>query len=76
MKASIVHDEHGGIISISKSQNLKEAGSKFTKVGMIPGKGQQIVEVELSGELEKTPLRDLHRTHRVDVANAKLVKRS
>ena len=76
MKASIVHDEHGEIISISKLGNLKEAGSKFTNVGMVPGKGQRLVEVDLSGDTEKKSLQDLHRDYRVDIATFKLVKRS
>jgi hypothetical protein len=38
MKATILHDEHGKVIAVSKIGDLKEAGSKFTKVGMIPGK--------------------------------------
>ena len=76
MKASIVHDEHGEIVSISRIGNLKEAGSKFTKVGMVPGRGQRLVEIELSGEAEKAPAQELHRDYRVDVATAKLVKRS
>ena len=75
MKASIVHDEHGEIISVSKIANLKEAGSKFTKVGMVPGRGQRLVEVELSGGAEKKALVDLHREYRVDLATFKLVKR-
>jgi hypothetical protein len=76
MKASIVHDEHGEIVSISKVGNLKEAGSKFTSVAMVPGKGQRLVEVDLSGDTEKKSLQDLHRDYRVDITTFKLVKRS
>ena len=76
MKVNIVHDEHGEIVSISKVANLKEAGSKFTRVGMVPGRGQQLVEVELSGETEKKPLHELHRNYRVETTTSKLVKRS
>src|ERR1017187_1818440 len=48
MKASILHDEHGRILSISKAVDLKASGSKFTSFGMMPGAGQQMVGVELS----------------------------
>ena len=75
MKASVVHDEHGEIISISRVGNLKEAGSKFSKVGMVPGKGQRLVEVDLGGDTEKKSLQDLHRDYRVDTTTSKLVKR-
>jgi hypothetical protein len=74
MKTTILHDEHGRIVSVSKVGDLKAAGSKFTKVGMIPGPGQKLVEIELSDEDEKLPLSELHGLYRVDVASAKLVK--
>lgn len=74
MKASILHDEHGKIIAISKAAHLKKAGSKFTSVGMVPGPGQRMIEVELGAEDDARPLRELHTAYRVDVANSKLVK--
>ena len=36
MKATVVHDENGRIIAISKAVDLEEAGSKFTRAGIIP----------------------------------------
>jgi hypothetical protein len=75
MKSTILHDEHGEIIAISKIGSLKEAGSKFVKVGMVPGAGQRALEIELSGEQEKQTLRDLHAEYRVDVATSKLIKK-
>jgi hypothetical protein len=74
MKTTILHDEHGKILSVSKVGDLKAAGSKFTKVGMVPGPGQKLAEIELSGEDEKLPMSELHARYRVDVASAKLVK--
>jgi hypothetical protein len=74
MKASILHDEHGKIIAISKIGDLKHAGSKFMKVGMVAGKGQRIVETELSAEDSARPLRELHEAYYVDVATSKLAK--
>ena len=50
MKATILYDEAGTILSIAKIGNLKEVGSKFQKVGMIPRQGQQTLEVELLDE--------------------------
>jgi hypothetical protein len=75
MKATILHDEHGLIIAISQMVDLEKSGSKFTKVGMIPGPGQQILEVDL-GELEGRPLLELHQEYRVDVITSKLVKKT
>jgi len=77
MKTTILHDEKGKIIAISKevsSDMLKEARSRCTKFGMGQGKGQKLIEVELSPEDEKRPLRELHTIYRVDVATSKLVK--
>src|ERR1022692_5183027 len=39
MKASILHDEHGRILSISKAVDLKASGSKFTSFGIDAGRG-------------------------------------
>jgi len=75
MKATILHDEHGEIIAISKIGNLKEAGSKFLKASMVPGAGQRALEIELGGEEEKRTLRELHAKYRVDVATSKLIKK-
>jgi hypothetical protein len=55
MKATVLHDERGEIIAISKIHNLQASGSKFTKVGMLPAAGQRILEVELSAEDEQRP---------------------
>jgi hypothetical protein len=76
MKATVLHDEHGKIIAISKIGNLKESGSKFTKVGMVAGPGQGMIETELSPEDDARPLRELHTAYRVDVATSKLLKAS
>jgi hypothetical protein len=76
MKATILHDEHGRIIAISKIGDLKESGSKFAKVGMLPGPGQRMLETELSEKDERLPLRELHSEYRVDSAAGKLVKKA
>jgi hypothetical protein len=75
MKASILHDDRGNIIAISKIGNLHGSGSRFTEVGMVPAAGQKLVEVQLVGEQEKRPLRDLHEHYRVDTSAKKLVKK-
>lgn len=74
MKASVLHDEQGKIIAISKIGDLKLTGSKFTKVGMVPGRGQRVIETELSGEDDARSLSELHEGYRVDIATSKLVK--
>jgi hypothetical protein len=73
MKTTILHDEHGRILSISKVGELTAAGSKFMRVGMVPAAGQRLLELELSSEDEQRSLSDLHRSYRVDVAGQKLV---
>ena len=76
MKASILHDEHGRILSISKAVDLKASGSKFTSFGMVPGAGQRVVEVELSAADAKRPLPELHAAYRVDTVSRGLVKKA
>ncbi len=76
MKTMILHDERGHILSVSKVGDLKAAGSKFTSVGMVPGAGQHLIEVELSADDERRPLRELHDAYRVDTASKRLVKKS
>ncbi len=76
MKASVLHDEHGRVLSISKAVDLKASGSKFTSFGLMPGAGQRLVEVELSAADAKRPLQELHQRYRVDTATQKLVKKA
>jgi hypothetical protein len=75
MKVTILHDEHGRIISVSKIGDLKKAGSKFVKVGMLPGPGQWVLEIDLSGDLERKPLLELHNEYHVDPVALKLMKK-
>lgn len=75
MKATILHDKNGEIIAISKIENLQASGSKFEKAGIVAAKGQKLVEVELSGQQDKRPLRELHEKYRVDTSTKKLVKK-
>jgi hypothetical protein len=75
VKATILHDEHGRILAISKAEDLKKAGSKFATASLIPGPGQRKLEIELSEEQEKRPLPELHEEYRVDLTTSKLVKK-
>jgi len=76
MKATILHDEHGKILGISKTVDLKQAGSKFTQFGMLPGRGQQAIEIELSRDDQHRSMRELHADYRVDVSTSRLVKQA
>ncbi len=76
MKTTVLHDEHGRIIGISKNVDLKKSGSKFVKAGMMPKTGQRTVEITLSKELDTRPLRELHNDYRVDITTSKLVKKT
>ena len=75
MKITILHNERGEIIAISKIDNLQKSGSKFAKAGMLPARGQSILETELSSEHQKHSLSELHEHYRVDISAAKLVKK-
>ena len=75
MNVTVVHDEHGEIVSIAKIGDLAKAGSKFARVGLVPGAGQKAVDVELSEELAARPLRELHAGYKVDAASASLVRK-
>jgi hypothetical protein len=75
MKTTILHDEHGRILSVAKVGDLKAAGSVFARVGLVPGPGQRLTEIELNEEDEKRPLRELHATYQIDTTKRKLVKK-
>lgn len=76
MKATFVYQERDGlIVAISKHVDLKAAGSKFESVGIIPGEGQKLIDVELSGELAEMRLRDMHRHYYVEPETSKLIKK-
>jgi hypothetical protein len=75
MRASILHDGEGHILAISKATDLRASGSKFTQAGLVAGDGQSLVEVQLSAEDSRRPLRELHEAYRVDPAAKTLIKR-
>ena len=75
MKVTIPHDDRGVILSIAKIEDLQKAGSKFASVGMIPGPGQNTLDVDLADEPKERSLLELHREYRVDIASTTLVKR-
>jgi hypothetical protein len=75
VRASVLHDEQGEIIAISKIGDLQASGSKFTSAGMVPGPGQVLLEVEFPDTDADRPLRELHERYRVDVAAKKLATR-
>jgi hypothetical protein len=74
MKAMVLYDQHGKIISVSKVGDLKGTGSKFLRVGMMAGTGQRVLEVQLDAEQQRLPTRELHATHHVDLKTSRLVK--
>jgi hypothetical protein len=75
MKAVVVYNEHGQIIAISKAVDLRQAGSKFARAGVIPGEAQHVLDVDLTGELASMHLRDIHQHYHVDRVTSKLVRR-
>ena len=75
MKTTILYDETGVIIAMSKVGAPTEARGKFGEFRMVPRPGQKLIEVELSSEDEKRPLLELYKAYRVDVVTSKLVKK-
>jgi hypothetical protein len=71
MKLTVVHDKKGNILAISEVVDLKQAGSNFVEVGVIPGKGQLKLDVEFTAEMSAL---DIYKQYRVDRAKSKLVK--
>ncbi len=67
MKALILSDAQGRIISIGKPGDVGEEPSGIVGAGIVPEVGQHIHFVDLSAELEKKPLLTLHTEYRVDV---------
>jgi hypothetical protein len=76
MKVTVVHDDQGEIVSIAHVGDLAQAGSKFTRAGLLPGEGQTVVEVELSEEQAALPLRELHTSCRIEPGSSTLVQKS
>ncbi|SKC97316.1 hypothetical protein SAMN05445504_7133 [Burkholderia sp. CF099] len=75
MKATIVHDDHGKIVSIYKHVNLKDVKSKFVQVGVEPGHGQRAMEVDLSDDLDKIPMVELHENYCIEISSSSLIKK-
>ena len=75
MKATFLHDEEGRIVAISKPVDLKQAGSKFTQAGMVAGRGQRLLDLDLAEEHASKSLRELHEQFQIDLATSKLVKK-
>jgi hypothetical protein len=73
MKITILHDDHGQIIATSKTAD--SAPGEFKGLGIIPRKGQKLLEIELSGGLEHAPIHELYKHYHIDVHNSKLVKK-
>jgi hypothetical protein len=71
MKLTVLHDKKGTIIAVSEVSDLKKAGSNFGEVGVIPGKGQLKIDVELAEEIATW---DVYKLYRVDREASKLVK--
>ena len=57
MKVTVVHDDRGEIVAVAKIGNLAQAGSKFTRAGLLATDGQSVIEIELSEEQAARPAR-------------------
>ena len=75
MKATVVHDDRGDIVAVAKISDLTQAGSKFTRAGLLATDGQRVVEIELSEEQAARPAREIHASYRVDPATSRLIRK-
>jgi hypothetical protein len=73
VKLSVLHDQDGKVLALSRSGPPAATGSGYAKVGILPRQGQMVTEVELGKDLEAVPLLELHKKCRVDAAKARLV---
>jgi hypothetical protein len=70
MKAIVVHNKKGKIISVTLPQPRKGTG-----VGVRPGRTEALLELDLPENLAKKSLVDVLKEYRVAVAEKKLVRR-
>lgn len=75
MKVTVVHDDQGEIVAIANTGDLTQAGSKFTRAGLLPGTGQRAIEIELTQEQAAGRIREIHASCRVDPASSTLVRK-
>jgi len=75
MKLTVVADQHGKIVSISKPGDVGEKVSGIMKANVVTGKGQTIHEIDVPRELETLSLLDIHAGYKVDLKKGILVKR-
>jgi hypothetical protein len=73
LKLSILHDQNGQVLAMSRIDSMRS--KLFVKAGMLPKEGQFVTEIELDRELESIPLHQLHENYRVDIENSRLVRR-
>jgi hypothetical protein len=70
-KAFIVHDASGQIVSVGRAAvNIR---GKVELKPTVPG--HSVLEVELDNHQATMPVADLHKSHKVDVASKKLLKK-
>lgn len=75
MKFIVVHDALGKIVSIARVEpGVKQRKVGFS-VGIMPQPGQSVLESEISGDLAKKSLSDIHNECCVDLKARKLIKR-
>jgi hypothetical protein len=74
MKLSIVSDQHGNIVSITRPGDVGDKVSGIMKAGVEAAHGQTVHEIDVPRELENVDLLDLHKGYRVDLKKGTLVK--
>ncbi len=74
MKLTVVSDQHGNIVSISQPGDIGDKVSGIVKVGMVPGHGNALHEIDLPRELEHVNLLEIHKGYKVDLKKGILIK--
>jgi len=74
MKVIVVHDARGKIVSLARLEHEITQRDLAVGVGVKPGRGQSVLEVDISGDLAGKPLSEIHNEYQVDLKAKKLVK--
>ena len=67
MKALVIHDDQGRIISVSRPGDVGDEPSGIAGAGILPEPGQYANYVELPEKLKDEQFLDLHKDFRVEV---------
>ena len=76
MKLQILHDGLGRIVGLGRVEPAPRGRKLKTAASLQAGRGQSLLEVEVTGDLAKRPLAEIYEGARVDPKAKKLVARA